>query len=255
MRLHIDALAEDTTSDRAKMMAWAVHLFTATGAVWGMMALLAIFNEQWSLAFVWMGAALFVDSFDGLLARAARVKTVLPEFDGALLDNMIDYLNYVVVPAIFLYQSDLLPGGAPMIGPAAILLASAYQFCQTDAKTDDHFFLGFPSYWNIVAFYLMIVRLAPWLNLGIILALCVLVFVPFKYVYPSRTARFLRLTWLVSGIWGAANVVILVQYPVVNPQLLGISLLGCVYYVGLSYYLMRQDLSADEQQVEDDLAP
>ncbi len=241
MRLRTLALPETDLSDRAKMLAWSVHLFTASGAVWGMFALLAIFNEQWTLAFVWMGVTLFVDSFDGVLARAARVKTVLPNFDGALLDNMIDYLNYVVVPAIFLYQSNLLPANAPMIGPAFIVLASAFQFCQTDAKTDDHFFLGFPSYWNIVAFYLMIVSPKPWVSLAVILFLCALIFVPIKYVYPSRTVRFQRLTWLVSGIWGAANIVILVQYPVVNPQLLWISMLGCVYYVGLSFYLMVQD--------------
>ena len=248
MKLRSLSLPESTLSDRAKLLAWSVHLFTATGAVWGMFALLAIFNGQWTLAFVWMGVTLFVDSFDGILARAARVKTVLPEFDGALLDNMIDYLNYVVVPAIFLYQSNLMPEALPMFGPAAIVLASAFQFCQTDAKTDDHFFLGFPSYWNIVAFYLLMLNMAPWINLALIMILCGLVFVPIKYIYPSRTVQFQRQTWLVSGIWGAANIVILVQYPEVNPQLLWISLAGCVYYVGVSLYLMvrnRPDLASD----------
>ena len=110
-------------TDRAKLLAWSVHLFTASGAVWGMLSLLAIFNGQWSLAFAWMGAAIVVDSLDGFLARKAHVKTVLPEFDGALLDNMVDYLNYVFVPAIFLFKSNVLPEGVPLLGPAAILLA------------------------------------------------------------------------------------------------------------------------------------
>src|SRR4030095_5290852 len=88
-----------------KVAAWATHLFTASGAIWGLLAILAITNEQWVLAFAWMGVSVFVDSFDGVLARRVRVKSVLPNFDGALLDNMIDFLNYVFVPAYFLYES------------------------------------------------------------------------------------------------------------------------------------------------------
>ena len=239
--MSITSASQDEITDRARLLAWSVHLFTATGAVWGMLALVAIFNDLWSLAFVWMGVALFVDAFDGTLARAARVKCVLPEFDGALLDNMIDYLNYVLVPAVFLYQSDVLPTQAALLGSVAILLTSAYQFCQTNAKTDDHFFLGFPSYWNIVAFYLLMVNVNPWIGLALILALCVLIFVPFKYIYPTRTVRFQRLTLLVTGIWGVANGILLVQYPTVNLQLVAISLACGVYYAALSFYLMLQD--------------
>ena len=225
-------------TDRAKLLAWSVHLFTASGAVWGMLSLLAIFNGQWSLAFAWMGAAIVVDSLDGFLARKAHVKTVLPEFDGALLDNMVDYLNYVFVPAIFLFKSNVLPEGVPLLGPAAILLASAYQFCQTNAKTEDHFFVGFPSYWNVVVFYLLLVNINPWISLAIILALCVLVFVPVKYIYPTRTVRFQRLTLAVVGVWGAATLALLIQYPSVNFQLLALSLACGAYYWGMSLFLM-----------------
>ncbi len=225
-------------TDRAKLLAWSVHLFTASGAVWGFLSILAIFNAQWSLAFVWMGAAIVVDSLDGFLARKAHVKTVLPGFDGALLDNMVDYLNYVLVPAVFLYQSNVLPATQPLLGPAAILLASAYQFCQTNAKTEDHFFVGFPSYWNVVAFYLLLVNINPWVSLAIILVLCVLVFVPFKYIYPTRTVRFQRLTLAVVGIWGVANLALLLQYPTVNLQLIALSLACGAYYWGMSVYLM-----------------
>jgi len=225
-------------TDQAKAMAWGVHLFTASGAVWGMLSLLAIFEGNWSLAFVWMGAALVVDSLDGFMARKAHVKTVLPNFDGALLDNTVDYLNYVFVPALFLYQSNVLPANLALLGPAAILLASAYQFCQANAKTDDHFFVGFPSYWNVVAFYLLLVQINPWISLAIILALCVLVFIPFKYIYPTRTVRFQRLTLLVVGIWGGANLALLIQYPLVNMQIMAVSLACGIYYWGMSVFLM-----------------
>lgn len=225
-------------TDRAKVMAWGVHLFTASGVVWGMLSLLAIFEHNWSLAFVWMGAALVVDSLDGFMARKAHVKIVLPNFDGALLDNMVDYLNYVFVPALFLYYSNVLPANLILLGPAAILLASAYQFCQTNAKTEDHFFVGFPSYWNVVVFYLLLVDINPWVSLAIILALCVLVFVPFKYIYPTRTVRFQRFTLVVVGIWGGANLALLIQYPVVNPQIVAVSLACGAYYWGMSVFLM-----------------
>lgn len=166
---------------------------------------------------------------------------MLPEFDGALLDNMVDYLNYVLVPAIFLSQSHVLPDVLPLLGPAAILLASAYQFCQTNAKTADHFFVGFPSYWNVVVFYLLLVNINPWISLAIILVLCALVFVPFKYIYPTRTVRFQRLTLAVIGIWGLANLILLIQYPTVNFQLIAISLACGVYYWGMSLFLMFDD--------------
>src|SRR5688572_11554255 len=113
---------------RQKLFAWSAHLFTASGAIWGLLTILAVTNGEWIAAFAWMGVSIVVDSFDGFLARRVRVKDVLPEFDGALLDNMLDYLNYVFVPAFFLSQSHLLPESASVIGASLILLASAYQF-------------------------------------------------------------------------------------------------------------------------------
>ncbi len=176
-------------SRREKTLAWIAHAFTATGALWALLAVLAISNRLWLEAFMWMGAAVVVDAFDGIVARRMRVKAVLPEFDGALLDNILDYLNYVFVPAYFLLQSDVLPGPLRAAGAALILLVSAYQFCQSDAKTEDYYFKGFPSYWNIVVFYMFVLNLAPWLNLALVVVLSILVFVPIKYVYPSPRSR------------------------------------------------------------------
>jgi phosphatidylcholine synthase len=225
-----------TPTMQQKLLAWSAHLFTASGAIWGLLTLLAVTNGEWMLAFAWMGAAIVVDSLDGFLARRVRVKEVLPEFDGALLDNMLDYLNYVFVPAIFLSQSDLLPASVSWIGAALILLASAYQFCQNDAKTEDHYFKGFPSYWNIMLFYFFILQLDGWTNFAIVVILAILVFVPIKYIYPSRTSLFQRLTLLLSALWGMAVIAIMFTYPAHSSWLVWYLLFYMLYYTAMSLF-------------------
>ena len=236
----LDAASGDEWSPNKRnlMLAWFVHLFTASGVIWGFLAILAITSEQWILAFLWMFAAVFVDSFDGMLARRARVKEVVPGFDGELLDNMIDYLNYVVVPAIFIYSFGFLPERFALFAVSCIMVASAYQFCQTDAKTEDHYFKGFPSYWNVLVFYLFILNFSPAINLALILILAVLIFVPIKYIYPTRTERYQRLTMPLSLIWGVAAIAILFQYPEPDPRLVIYVVLFLVYYYSVSLYSM-----------------
>lgn len=238
MYLHPAHEDEWSPTKRNILFAWSTHIFTATGALWGFLAILAIFNQEWINFFVWMAVSVFVDAFDGLLARRARVKEVVPGFDGALLDNMVDYLNYVVVPAIFIYSYGFMPERLALLGAFLIMLSSAYQFCQSDAKTDDHYFRGFPSYWNILAFYLFVLNLAPLTNFLIIIALVILVFIPIKYVYPSRTVRYQRLTMSLSIAWGLICCAILVQYPDPDPRLVWISLLFAAYYIGVSLFSM-----------------
>ena len=154
-----------------KTLAMGVHLFTASGAVWGLLALAAIFRHDWRMVIFWMVLAMIVDGFDGMLARWADVKTHAKNIDGALLDNIIDYFNYVVVPALFLLEGDFLPEGFRLAGAVAILLTSAYQFTQVDAKTDEteeYFFKGFPSYWNVMIIYMLVIGLNPWINLALL---------------------------------------------------------------------------------------
>jgi phosphatidylcholine synthase len=189
-----------------------------------------------------MGLALVIDGLDGLLARRFRAKEAAPKIDGELLDNMIDYFNYVMVPAFFLLVSDLLPSGWSLVATSILVLASAYQFTQPQAKTDDHFFKGFPSYWNIVVFYMFFWQLPPWLNLFIILLLAVLVFVPIKYVYPSRleyltTNRWLRVGVLLGAVlWGIATAGMLLAYPESSPLFAIVSIGYAVFYVLMSIY-------------------
>lgn len=222
-----------------KTLAWSVHLFTATGAVWGFLTLLAIWESNFRLAIVYIIVAMFIDGFDGMLARWFHVKEYARGIDGGLLDNIIDYLNYVVVAALLLIKADnVLPPGFEVIGAISILITSGFQFSQVDAKTDDsaYFFKGFPSYWNIVVIYMMLLGWNPWINL-FILALCnVLVFVPVKYLYPSRNTRLRRLTLGLTYLYGALGIWGLLQYPSVPEWVVWASFIYVGYYALLSFF-------------------
>lgn len=223
------------------VLAWGVHLLTAGGALAGFMSVLAIVEERWVASLAWLMVAAAIDSFDGKLARILRVKDVLPGFDGALLDNLVDYFTYVIVPALFLCKCGLLPDGFGLAGAAMIVLASAYQFCQIDAKTADHYFKGFPSYWNVLALYLFLLRWEPWLNFAVVTVFAALVFVPIKYLYPSRTRRLRRLTVTLAALWAASMIVLLAQYPEVPAGLLWGSFAFVAYYAGASVILSMRD--------------
>jgi phosphatidylcholine synthase len=225
-----------------KSLAMVVHLFTATGAVWGLLALVAIFNHDWRMAIFWMVLAMFVDGFDGMLARWADVKTYASNIDGALLDNILDYLNYVIVPALFLLEADFLPEPFRWAGAITILLTSAYQFTQVDAKTDEteeYFFKGFPSYWNVMVLYMLLMGLNPWLNLAFLVLFNILIFVPVKYVYPTRNTRLRRLTLVLSYLYAAVGVWGLLQYPDVPGWVVLGSFIYVGYYIALSLWPRR----------------
>jgi phosphatidylcholine synthase len=217
--------------------AWSVHLYTGLGAAIGLFALEAIAKANYRLAFVWMALATFIDCTDGALARRARVREVLPHFDGSKLDDIVDYLNYVVVPMALAYHAALLPGGAGGLALASVpLLASGYGFCQEEAKTTDHFFTGFPSYWNIVVFYFYVLATAVWFNTVLLLAFSILVFVPIRYLYPSRSAVARRATHVLVALWGVCVVILLAQLPRPSPALAWVSLLFPAYYFAVSLH-------------------
>ncbi len=216
--------------------AWGVHLFTASGAVAAFWAVLAIGDGRWMTAFAWMGLGILIDGVDGLLARTVGVKQVLPNFDGALLDNLVDYFAYVLVPALLVCDAHLLPRGWNLPAAAAMILSSAYQFCQADAKTDDHYFKGWPSYWNILVFYLFVLRANPVLSLVLVLGCAILVFVPIRYLYPSRAKRFRTLHLLLVAAWAATLILMWFQHPTIHPAVIALSLLYVVYYNLVSLY-------------------
>ena len=196
---------EPGPSHMRRLLAWAVHLYTALGLVAGAgIAVLIVRGGPASFraAFALMIAATLIDATDGTLARAAGVKKVLPGFDGRRLDDIIDFLTYTCLPLLLIWRTDLLTDGWAwcLFAP---LLASAYGFCQTDAKTPDGYFLGFPSYWNIVALYLYALQPLSWAAALIILALSFLTFVPIRYLYPSQGGRINLATNALAAVWTA----------------------------------------------------
>lgn len=215
------------------LTAWAVHLYTASSAVFGLWAVHAIFEHEFNLAIYLLLLTLAIDSTDGALARAIDVKGRIPNVDGRRLDDICDYFTYVLVPACFMAEANLLPHAAWVAVP---VLASAYGFSQQSAKTPDHFFLGFPSYWNLVAIYLYLLQIPPENGLWIVLGFSAAVFLPLRFIYPSQT-RFLRpLSLAVLGVWllGFSWVGV---HGGSDPLWVRVSLAGPAYYMGLSAFL------------------
>ena len=219
------------------MIAWLAHLYTASGAVFAFLAARAVIEFDYRAAFFWLGVQILVDATDGVLARALRVSERLPWFNGAKLDDIIDYLTYVFVPALFVWRAILVPERWTIWVAGAMLLSSAYGFNREDAKTTDHYFKGFPSYWNIVVFYLLVLRWPPEMNAAILLGLAVMVFVPMKYVYPSRMPVLRWQTNALGALWGVLVGVMLWQYPAISRPVLLASLAFPIYYFGLSIAL------------------
>lgn len=224
---------------REKFLAWGVHLYTATGLVAA--ALIAVLvvrggDASFRAAFALMLVATFVDSTDGWLARRARVKEVVPDFDGRTLDDIVDFQTYTSLPLLLIWRAGILMGGEALwlLLP---LLASAYGFSRVNAKTDDGYFLGFPSYWNVVAFYLYMLRPPSLAALALIVILSVLTFVPSRYLYPSQRAPFSRLTTVLCVMWGVLLVIILARPTDEARPLVLVSLVFPVYYMLMSWAL------------------
>ncbi|MFY0692450.1 MAG: CDP-alcohol phosphatidyltransferase family protein [Paracoccaceae bacterium] len=192
-----------------RMQALFVHLFTATGAVFAMLAMLAAVEEKWALMFLWLVVAFVVDGIDGPLARRFNVKEYAPAFDGVLLDLIIDYLTYVFIPAFALFKSGLFEGWTGWFVIIVITFASAMYFADTRMKTKDNSFSGFPGCWNMVA--LVVFALEPnfWIILVLVSALAIAMFVPLKFIHPVRTARWravsfpMALGWTFFAGWAA----------------------------------------------------
>ena len=203
-----------------RIAALSVHLFTASGAVFAMLSMLAAANHQWSLMFLWLVVAFAVDGIDGPLARRFDVKKYAPRFDGVLLDLIIDYLTYVFIPAFALFQSGLLPGWTGWVTIIVITFASAMYFCDGNMKTKDKSFHGFPGCWNMVVLVMFAIQPNFWIILTVVIVLAIAMFLPLKFVHPVRTNRWrfislpITLLWIAFAGWSAwvdfsANPVIL----------------------------------------------
>ena len=216
---------------------YLVHAYTASGVGCGWLALVAALDGDARASLLWLVAATVIDATDGALARLADVAHSAPLIDGARLDDIVDYVTYVVVPGVLVWRQGLLPPAAASWVIAATLLASALGFARRDAKTDDHLFTGFPSYWNVVAVYLIAMRPPPPVVASILLVLAVLVFVPIRYVYPSRTVTLRPLTLALGGVWATLLLALIWRIDAPPAWLLWSSLVYPGYYLALSLWL------------------
>lgn len=230
----------------ASLLPWIAHAYTATGTVWAFLATAMTFAQNFRAAFIFLVVATFVDSTDGVLARAFKVKERIPHFDGALLDNIIDYMTFVFIPALIVWRAELVPASLAFPVCAAMLMSSAYGFAHAGAKVEagDHFFTGFPSYWNIVVVYLYILQPRQIVAAILLVVLAILVFVPIRYIYPSRTRTFQGVTLFLGATWALLFTWMIFRLPATDGPWTALSLVFPIWYVALSLYLHGRELKA-----------
>lgn len=212
--------------------ACAVHLYTMLGGIVGMFALYEVVLGNTQRAFLLLVIAMIIDATDGIMARRVGVREVLPNFDGAMIDNVIDMLTFVWIPVFILWYENLLPHPAWTVVP---IVAGLYAYGQADMKTDDNFFLGFPSYWNIVVLYMYWLQPEPTIAILTIIIPAVLTFVPTRYLYPSKNDYWWRTTWGLGVVWFIVVIILLLQ-PEPSQLLITVSLFYPIYYMILSFY-------------------
>jgi phosphatidylcholine synthase len=231
------AVTEKLVHARRQGAAWAVHALTASGAVIGLLALIAVIEGDAREAFLWLGLALIVDGIDGPVARKLDVAERLPRFDGALLDLVVDYLTYVVVPAVLLWQFGFLGDGWGASAAAGwILFSSLYIFANVDMKTEDNYFVGFPAIWNVVALYFYILGTPVWFNLLATIVLGAFSFTKVKSIHPLRVKDFRAATLTACAVWIGAAAWLLWIAPAGDPWGLAAWLASSAWLFGLSIW-------------------
>jgi len=186
-----------------RIFAFSVHVLTAAGAAVALLALLAATHGDWPLMFLWLGVALVIDAIDGPLARAVNIAEVLPNWSGETLDLVVDYTTYVFVPAYAIAAGHLMPDTLAIPSAVAIAITGTLYFANRKMKTSDNFFRGFPAVWNLVAFYLLLLRPAPAVAAGTVALFAVLTFVPIRFVHPFRVRRLRTVTVALLTLWAA----------------------------------------------------
>lgn len=224
------------------IQAWLVHLYTMSGGVLGVFALFAAAQGQIRQAFIMLFTAMLIDATDGIMARRVKVREVLPNFDGSMVDNVIDVLTYVWVPVFIMGSQNLLPHIAWTAVP---VIAALYAYGQVNMKTEDAFFIGFPSYWNGIALYLFWLRPEPVIAVLMVVIPGILSFVPTRYLYPSKNPILGKTNWIFGGLWGILIIYLLTQE---NPdlRLVWLSLSYPIFYMVSSFYIdwkMRQHIT------------
>jgi len=191
--------------------AFSVHLLTASGSFLAFLSLVAASEERWTAMFWWLGLALFVDGIDGPIARKLEVKEILPTWSGELLDNIIDYVTYVLIPAFALYQRGFMGERLSFLSAAIIVVSSAIYYADTGMKTKENFFKGFPVVWNMVVFTLFVIDPGQWVSFAVVVVAGILTFVPINFIHPVRVVRLRRINLTMTLLWCAFGALALAQ--------------------------------------------
>jgi len=192
-------------------LAFSIHIFTACGAGVALLAMVAAVEHDWALMFAWLGAALIIDGIDGTFARAVDTRANAPRWSGEVLDLVVDFTTYVFVPAYAIVSADLMPPEWALPAGFIVAVTAALYFADHNMKSEDNHFVGFPAVWNLIAFYLLLVRPAPWIAVMSIAAFAVMTFLPIKFVHPVRVRRLRWLNTIALVLWSVLAVVALFQ--------------------------------------------
>src|SRR5271155_429756 len=219
--------------------AFAVHVFTACGAGCALLALFAAVRADWPQMFVWLGIALIIDGIDGTFARRLRVAELLPRWSGDVLDLVVDILNYVFVPAYAIAASGLLSDQAAIPLGIVIVVTGSLYFADRLMKTSDYYFRGFPALWNVAAFYLFLLRPAPWLGAAAVAALAALTFAPFHFVHPVRIPHWRAMTMAALAAWALLAVLAVAQELAPGPWVVSALCVLAIYFIGVGFLRRR----------------
>ena len=218
--------------------AFGVHIFTASGAVLALFALIAAVERAWPQMFLLLGVALLVDGVDGMIARRLDVAARVPRWSGDVLDLVIDYLTYVFIPAFVVVWSDLIHPLLAIPCAIAIIISGALYFADTEMKTKDNFFRGFPAVWNVPVFYLVLLKPPSLISAGAIAVLAVATFVPLPFVHPFRVQRARALSIALLVIWAILASVALARDMMPGPWITAALCAIALYFLGAG--LMRE---------------
>jgi phosphatidylcholine synthase len=230
-------MSNKSNSGLQKLLAWLVHVLTASGLVAGFLSIIAISNSNFKLAMFWLILAGFIDGIDGTFARLLRIKEVLPRVDGKMIDTVVDFVNYVVGPTYMLYAAEVFPDFLNIPLVVMILITSAIYYGKEGMISEDMYFVGFPVLWNVLAFYIIFVFSASEsINALIVIIFAVLHFVPLKFAYPSRESQFQKLDLLVSFILFMVMIATVYLYPG-KYFVLSLIAVGCgLYFMAMAFY-------------------
>ncbi len=228
------------------LLAWSVHLLTCSGLIAGFLALICVFKNDETSAFLFLGLALLIDAVDGTLARKFKVSIFVKNIDGKMLDSVIDFFNYIIIPSVMIYWFKFVPSPFEIIIPSIILIVSAISYSNNNLMTSDNFYKGFPCIWNILLFYLYLFDLTQVYNLFLISACILLKFIPMKFIHPLRVNKYRRYSAVFMVLWFISSFKILLSsfYDLNNNfdyLFLGIWLISNIYFICLTFYeLYRQ---------------